>query len=181
MSSSGATSAGDAGPAVPDHCLVAARAADAKSAEDTVVLAMGELLGLTDAFVITSGRNRRQVRTIVDEVERQVRASGDRSPARVEGLDDASWVLLDYGDFLVHVFLDESRRFYDLEHLWSGAPRVPWDGVASGSPGPSGGGRSGVAGRGAGRRWARPVRSPARRWRWAPRWVARRSRSWLRG
>jgi len=132
LTSSGATSAGDR-PAVPDECLVAARAADAKSAEDTVVLAMGELLGLTDAFVITSGRNRRQVKTIVDEVERRVRESGARSPARVEGLDDASWVLLDYGDFLVHVFLDESRRFYDLEHLWSGAPRVAWDGAA-GSP-----------------------------------------------
>lgn len=128
MSSAGATPAGDAEPAVPGDCLVAARAADAKSAEDTVVLAMGELLGLTDAFVITSGRNHRQVRTIVDEVERQVRASGARRPARVEGLDDARWVLLDYGDFLVHVFLDEARRFYDLEHLWSGAPRIAWDG-----------------------------------------------------
>ncbi|HUD15981.1 MAG TPA: ribosome silencing factor [Acidimicrobiales bacterium] len=113
-------------PSVPDECVVAAWAAEAKSGEDTAILAMGELLGLTDAFVITSGRNVRQVRTIVDEVERQVKESGGRQPVRVEGLDDARWVLMDFGDFLVHVFLDEARRFYDLEHLWADAPRVPW-------------------------------------------------------
>ena len=113
-------------PTVPEESLVAARAADAKSGEDTVVLAMGELLGLTDAFVITSGRNSRQVKTIVDEVERQVSAGGARKPVRVEGLDDSRWVLMDYGDFLVHVFLDEAREYYDLEHLWAGAPRITW-------------------------------------------------------
>ncbi len=113
-------------PDIPAACRVAARAADAKSGEDTVILAMGELLGLTDAFVITSGRNTRQVRTIVDEVERQVKASEGRAPVRVEGLDDARWVLMDYGDFLVQVFLDEARDFYDLEHLWADAPRVGW-------------------------------------------------------
>ena len=106
--------------------MVAARAAAAKSGEDTALLAMGQLLGLTDAFVITSGRNHRQVRTIVDEVERQVKELGGRSPVRVEGLDDARWVLMDYGDFLVHVFLDEARHFYDLEHLWVDAPRIAW-------------------------------------------------------
>ena len=111
---------------VPDESIVAARAAEAKSGEDTAVLAMGELLGLTDAFVITSGRNARQVKTIVDEVERQVGAVAGRKPVRVEGLDDARWVLMDYGDFLVHVFLDEAREFYDLEHLWADAPRVAW-------------------------------------------------------
>ena len=105
---------------------MAARAADAKSGEDTVVLAMGELLGVTDAFVITSGRNTRQVRTIVDEVERQVKEVTGRGPVRVEGCDDARWVLMDYGDFLVHVFLDEAREYYDLEHLWTDAPRVAW-------------------------------------------------------
>jgi ribosome-associated protein len=113
-------------PFVPEECMVAARAADAKSGQDTAILAMGELLGLTDAFVITSGRNARQVRTIVDEVERRVKESGGRPPMRVEGLDDARWVLMDYGDFLVHVFLDEARQFYDLEHLWVDAPRIAW-------------------------------------------------------
>ena len=113
-------------PSVPEESIVAARAADAKSGQDTALLAMGQLLGLTDAFVITSGRNYRQVKTIVDEVERQVKELGGRSPVRVEGLDDARWVLMDYGDFLVHVFLDEARHFYDLEHLWVDAPRMAW-------------------------------------------------------
>ncbi len=113
-------------PSVSGACIVAARAADAKSGVDTAVLAMGELLGLTDAFVITSARNVRQVRSIVDEVELRVKASGGLSPIRVEGLDDARWVLMDYGDFLVHVFLDEARHFYDLEHLWLDAPRIEW-------------------------------------------------------
>ncbi len=87
---------------------------------------MGQLLGLTDAFVITSGRNTRQVKTIVDEVERLVKESSGWGPISVEGLDDARWVLMDYGDFLVHVFLDEAREFYDLEHLWADAPRMAW-------------------------------------------------------
>jgi len=113
-------------PFVPEECKVAARAADAKSGDDTVVLAVGDLLGVTDAFVISSGRNTRQVKTMVDEVERRVREAGGRGPIRVEGLDDARWVLMDYGDFLVHVFLDEAREYYDLEHLWSDAPRIPW-------------------------------------------------------
>ena len=113
-------------PTVPEESMVAARAAESKSGEATAVLAMGELLGITDAFVITSGRNSRQVKTIVDEVERQVGEGTGRKPVRVEGLDDARWVLMDYGDFLVHVFLEEAREFYDLEHLWVEAPRVPW-------------------------------------------------------
>ena len=113
-------------PDIPAECIVAARAADAKSGEDTVILDMSNLLGLTDAFVVTNGRNTRQVKTIVDEVERQVKLTSDRSPHRIEGLSDAYWVLMDYGDFLVHVFLDEARAFYDLEHLWTDAPRVPW-------------------------------------------------------
>ncbi len=117
---------GDTAPFVPEESLVAARAAEAKSGEETAVLAMGELLGITDAFVITSGRNSRQVKTIVDEVERQVGEVHGRKPVRVEGLDDARWVLMDYGDFLVHVFLDEAREFYDLEHLWADAPRIAW-------------------------------------------------------
>ena len=114
------------GPIISKECIVAARAADAKSGEETVILAMGDLLGITDAFVITSGRNTRQVKSIVDEVELQVKEAVGRGPVRVEGLDDAHWVLMDYGDFLVHVFLDEMRQFYDLEHLWLVAPRIPW-------------------------------------------------------
>lgn len=119
-------------PAVPEEAMVSAAAADEKLGRDTVVLAMGELLGVVDAFVITSGRNVRQVRTLVEEVERRVKASSGRSPLGVEGLRDAGWVLMDYGDFVVHVFLDETRDYYDLEHLWSGAPRVHWQARVAG-------------------------------------------------
>ena len=108
-------------------CAVAARAASAKLGRETVVLGVEKLLGITDAFVVTSGANPRQVRTIRDEVERQVKLAGGGDPLSVEGLDDARWVLMDYGDFLVHVFLEETRQFYDLEHLWGDAPRWAWD------------------------------------------------------
>jgi len=107
-----------------DHVLVAAGAASSKTADPTVVLDVGELLGITDHFVITSGSNVRQVRTIAEEVELHVKARGGGAPRCVEGLDDARWVLLDYGAFVVHVFLDEARRYYDLERLWADAPRV---------------------------------------------------------
>jgi ribosome-associated protein len=114
---------------VPEAALVAARAADAKLGQNTVVLAMGEFLGVTDAFVITSGANSRQVRTIVEEVEEQVKQSAGRSPRATEGLRDLTWVLMDYGDFLVHVFQDEARAYYDLERLWGNAPRRSADGA----------------------------------------------------
>lgn len=108
--------------------FVAADAASSKTLEPTVVLDVAELFGITDHFVIASGSNVRQVRTIAEEVELRVKAHGGGSPRYVEGLDDARWVLLDYGEFVVHVFLDEARRYYDLERLWSDAPRVeqPW-------------------------------------------------------
>ena len=116
---------------VPEAALVAARAADSKLGQDTVVLAMGDLLGVTDAFVITSGANGRQVRTIVEAVEHQVKQSEDRSPRATEGLRDLTWVLMDYGDFLVHVFQDEARAYYDLERLWGNAPRRSANGALS--------------------------------------------------
>ena len=119
------TSADNGRQALPDAAITAARVADDKLGADTVILDMRDLLGVTDAFVITAGRNTRQVRTIVEEVEREVRASSGRSPWAVEGLRDLTWVLMDYGDFLVHVFRDDARSYYDLEHLWGNAPRVP--------------------------------------------------------
>ena len=106
--------------------VAAARAAASKTDEPTVVLEVGEVLAITGWFVITGGTNTRQVRTIADEVEAQVSAAGGPKPQRVEGLDTAQWVLLDYGDFIVHVFLDESRTFYDLERLWRDVPTLDW-------------------------------------------------------
>jgi ribosome-associated protein len=107
--------------------VVAAKAASDKKGEDTVVIEVGAVLAITDAFVITSASNTRQVKTIAEEVEKKVDEAGGPKPLRVEGLDDARWVLMDYGDFVVHVFLDEVRRYYDLERLWSDAPRIDWE------------------------------------------------------
>lgn len=115
---------------VRSWAAIAARAADSKKGDDTVVLEVGSIIAITDAFVITSGTNTRQVRTIADEIEEQVKLNGGPAPIRIEGLDDARWVLMDYGDFVVHVFLDEARAYYDLERLWSDAPRLDWAAVA---------------------------------------------------
>lgn len=108
----------------------AARAADAKQGADIVVLDVGDVLAITGWFLITSAPNDRLVRTIADEVERQVAAAGGPRPIRVEGLDDLRWVLMDYGDFVVHVFVDEAREYYDLERLWRDVPQLDWASLA---------------------------------------------------
>ena len=107
--------------------MIAAAAASDKKGEATVVLDMADQLGVVDTFVITSGTNPRQVRTIADEIEARLKEFDGHGPQSVEGLDDARWVLLDFGDVVVHVFLDEVRGYYDLEHLWAGAPRLDWE------------------------------------------------------
>jgi ribosome-associated protein len=104
---------------------VAAAVASAKKADHTVVLDVGDIISITDAFVITSATNTRQVRTIVEEIEKALKEEGV-APRSVEGLDDASWVLLDYGDFVVHVFLAATRDYYDLDRLWADASRIEW-------------------------------------------------------
>ncbi len=113
---------------------VAARATADKKGRDPVVLDVSAVLGIVDAFVIASGANERQVRTIADEVEARVKQAGGPAPSAVEGRADASWMLLDYGDVVVHVFLEETRTYYDLERLWRDAPRWAWeaDEVAAG-------------------------------------------------
>ena len=116
---------------VREWARTAARAASAKGGEDTVIIEVGAVLAITDAFVITSGRNGRQVKTIAEDVETRLKAEGGIKPIRVEGLGDSQWVLLDYGDLVVHVFLDETREYYDLERLWSDAPRVAWEDEAA--------------------------------------------------
>jgi ribosome-associated protein len=103
---------------------LAVEAAASKTSDPTVVLDVGDLLAITEHFVITSGSNDRQVRAIAEEIERRLKTAGGGGPRTVEGLDDARWVLMDYGDFVVHVFVEEARRFYDLERLWGDAPRL---------------------------------------------------------
>lgn len=127
-----------AAPDLSPRVRAAAEAAADKHGTDVAVLAVGEIIAIIDWFVLVSASNTRLVRTIVDEVQRAMRTLDDSKPIGVEGLGDATWVLLDYGDVVVHVFLDETRAYYDLDRLWADAPRVDWD-VA---PAPAAAGRS---------------------------------------
>lgn len=111
---------------VLDWACIAARALDDKKGTDTVVLDVGAVLAITDFFVISSAPNKRLVRTLAEEVEEQLVQHGGPRPLRVEGLSDLSWVLMDYGDIVVHVFADEIRRFYDIERLYRDVPVVAW-------------------------------------------------------
>ena len=116
---------------VATRALIAARAADGKKGDDIIVLDVGDIIVVVECFVITSASNTRLVRTIVEEIERQVFEQTGEKPRAVEGLRDASWVLLDYGDLVVHVFLSETREFYGLERLWSDAARIAWNDAAA--------------------------------------------------
>jgi ribosome-associated protein len=109
-----------------DLVVAAARAAASKQARDVVVLDVRDLIVITDYFLIASGTSDRQVRTIAEEIERSVRDKGMK-PVRREGEREGHWALLDFVDFVAHVFLDDDREFYDLERLWSDAPTVEWD------------------------------------------------------
>ncbi|MDQ3962781.1 MAG: ribosome silencing factor [Actinomycetota bacterium] len=104
--------------------LAAAEAASSKKAERIVILDVSQQLVITDHFVICSGNTDRQVRTIADEVERRLVETHKRKPYRREGEREGRWVLLDYVDFVVHVFHKEDREYYDLERLWKDATRV---------------------------------------------------------
>jgi len=116
---SGAT--GDSG--LDERIELALHAAAEKKALDLVVLDLRAIVSFTDFFVITSGANRRQVQAISDGVVEQLKKKGARA-ARVEGYQTAEWILVDYGDFILHVFDEKARRFYDLERLWREAVRV---------------------------------------------------------
>jgi ribosome-associated protein len=100
----------------------AADAAREKKAEDPVVLDLRGLSSLADYFFICSGKSTRQVKAIAEGIDATLRAGG-RRPGRVEGLAESRWVVLDFGDILVHVFLEEARSYYSLETLWGDAPR----------------------------------------------------------
>jgi ribosome-associated protein len=106
-----------------ERILGALIAASDKKALDLVVLDLREIATFTDYFVIASGTNERQVQAISDEVFEKLKKAGSPA-ARVEGYKTAEWILLDYGDFIVHVFDDKARKFYDLERLWRESKRV---------------------------------------------------------
>jgi len=106
--------------------LIAARAADEKGATEIQVLDVGDIVGITGWFVLASAANPRQVRSVTDRVEELVAAHLDARPRAVEGGDDRRWVLMDYGEVVVHVFHVDERQFYRLERLYTDAPRVDW-------------------------------------------------------
>lgn len=110
--------------------VAAARAAAGKQATEIVILDVRDLIGITDYFVIATGTTDRQVRTVAEEIERALKAQGLR-PIRREGQREGRWVLLDFVDFVAHVFRAEERGYYDLERLWADAPSVDWEGPAA--------------------------------------------------
>jgi ribosome-associated protein len=109
----------------------AAQAADDKKGTNTTVIDVGRILAVTDMFVITSASNPRLVRALADEVTEQLKTECGIAPIRSEGMSDLTWVLLDYGDLVVHIFSDEMRAFYDIERLYRDAPKVSWASAAS--------------------------------------------------
>ena len=113
-----------------DWARLAAAVADDKNGSDTIILDVGDVLAICDLFVVTSASNTRLVRTIAEEIEERIRQAAGPSPKQLEGLRDLQWVLVDYGDFVVHVFHDEARRFYDIERLYRDVPRLTWTSLA---------------------------------------------------
>ena len=109
-----------------DLALVAARAADEKKAENVLVLEVGPIIGICDYFVVCSASNNRLVGAISQEIEDHAVIELDRHAMSVEGLDDRRWVLVDFGDVVVHVFGEEERAYYRLERLYGDARRIEW-------------------------------------------------------
>lgn len=107
-----------------DMAQIAAIAADAKGGDDIVALDVSEPLPLVDIFLLVTGRNERNVAAIADEVEEKLLEAGHKRLRR-EGRQESRWVLLDFGDLVVHVFHEEERVYYGLERLWKDCPVVP--------------------------------------------------------
>lgn len=102
---------------------VAVRAAESKKASDIRVLDLRDITSFTDTFVICTGSNSRQIQAISDEVSLELKQAG-RMPLSLEGFEHAEWILADYGDFIVHIFSEKARLYYDLERLWRQAKDV---------------------------------------------------------
>lgn len=99
---------------------------DNKKGEDVRVLHIGTLTSIGDYFVVATGNSNTQVKAMADEVDEKLSSDG-LEPRRIEGYNSASWILMDYNDVIVHIFLKETREFYALERLWGDAPEVEWD------------------------------------------------------
>jgi len=107
-----------------DRVMTALRAMSDKKASDVVIIHIGSVAAFTDYFLICSGNSTRQVQAISTEIVDKLREQKVR-PTHIEGEKTAEWVLIDFGDFVVHVFTEAARRFYDLERLWRDAETVP--------------------------------------------------------
>ena len=103
-----------------------ARVIDEKQGENTIVLPVGPVVGITEYFIVTSASNARLVRAITDSVLNNVREAVGKGPLRSEGTREQQWVLIDYGDVVVHIFIDEMRRFYEIERLYKDIVPTPW-------------------------------------------------------
>jgi ribosome-associated protein len=106
-----------------EHLRTAVEACQEKKATDILVLDLRGLASFTDYFLVCSGTSNRQLKTIADEIEEKL-AAKRRKPAHVEGYPRGEWILMDYVDFVVHVFTERSRAYYDLERLWGDAGRI---------------------------------------------------------
>jgi ribosome-associated protein len=106
--------------------VAVARAADDAHASDVVIFHVGDVLGVTEYFVVAGASNRRLVNAVVEDVEAAMKDQLDRVPVRVEGVREQQWVLVDYGDVVVHVFLEDVRAFYEIERLYTDVPKVDW-------------------------------------------------------
>ncbi|OUN47203.1 ribosome silencing factor [Collinsella sp. An7] len=120
----GAASLSSRGVDAREVALVAACAGDDKKADDVLVLDLSQLSDVCDYFVIMSGSNARLVDAVVDEIEERVAKQCGEHPFSIEGRDERTWILMDYGSVIVHVFTPEAREYYRLEKLWADAPRV---------------------------------------------------------
>lgn len=109
-----------------DLALLAARTADAKKGDDVLVLDVGDVLAIAGYFVIVSAPNGRLVESLANDIEAAAKATLNRPPVRTEGHREKQWVLLDYGDVVVHVFHKEMRDFYEIERLYGDVPRLDW-------------------------------------------------------
>ncbi|MDQ7778198.1 MAG: ribosome silencing factor [Planctomycetota bacterium] len=105
--------------------MTCARIADEKKGENIVVLDMRKVFFLTDYFVLCSGLNPKHLQTIADEIRAQMKAKHAAALGR-EGYEAGAWILIDYGDFVIHVLQDKLRRYYELDHLWADASQVKW-------------------------------------------------------
>ncbi len=112
--------------AVVDRAVLAARVGEDNKAKDIVVLDMRGITPLYDFFVLMTGSSRRQIHTLAEEIDAELRAAGDARRS-IEGYEASKWVVQDYGDLVVHVFDPDTRRYYALEDLWADAPRLDWD------------------------------------------------------